>query len=173
MATPRTSSHRASRIRGDRPTEPSRPRPLGPAAPVANPTRPRELIDYALQRRGLLERLGGASLLSVEMAEVCDADPYLLRAAKNLGEPTERKCPVCRKIDLVHVTYVFGAELGPYSGRLKPSDELPAMAFEHGEFRVYVVEVCTGCAWNHLHLSYTLGDGVPRRPLARPADLLD
>ena len=47
------------------------------------------------------------------------------------------------------------------------------MAREHGEFRVYVVEVCTGCGWNHLHLSYLLGDGVPRRPPPRPADLLD
>ena len=47
------------------------------------------------------------------------------------------------------------------------------MAYEHGQFRVYVVEVCTGCGWNHLTLSYVLGDGVPRRPLRTPADLLD
>jgi hypothetical protein len=37
------------------------------------------------------------------------------------------------------------------------------MAREHGEFRVYVVEVCQECSWNHLTLSYVLGDGVPRR----------
>ena len=35
------------------------------------------------------------------------------------------------------------------------------MAREHGEFTVYVVEVCQGCAWNHLTLSYVLGDGAP------------
>jgi hypothetical protein len=41
------------------------------------------------------------------------------------------------------------------------------MARQHGEFRVYVVEVCQGCGWNHLALSYVLGDGTPRRPPRR------
>ena len=48
------------------------------------------------------------------------------------------------------------------------------MAHEHGEFRVYVVEVCRGCGWNHLALSYVLGrdglqarDGSARREAAR------
>ena len=35
------------------------------------------------------------------------------------------------------------------------------MAHEHGEFRVYVVEVCQSCEWNHLTSSYVLGDGQP------------
>ncbi|XVQ10972.1 DUF5318 family protein [Spirillospora sp. CA-255316] len=30
---------------------------------------------------------------------------------------------------------------------------------ECGEFGVYVVEVCQGCAWNHLIASYVLGHG--------------
>ncbi|WP_221635441.1 DUF5318 family protein [Actinomadura hallensis] len=30
---------------------------------------------------------------------------------------------------------------------------------EYGEFRVYVVEVCQSCAWNHLAMSYVLGRG--------------
>jgi hypothetical protein len=47
------------------------------------------------------------------------------------------------------------------------------MAYEYGQFRVYVVEVCADCGWNHLTLSYILGDGVPRRPHAKPRDLLD
>ena len=37
------------------------------------------------------------------------------------------------------------------------------MAREHAEFSVYVVEVCTGCGWNHLVVSFVLGDGVPRQ----------
>ncbi len=163
---------RASRIRGDRPAEPAR-RPLPSPEPVADPTRPRALIDYTLQRRAVLQRVAGGDLRALELEEVCDADPYLLRAAKHHGEQTERRCPVCRRVDLVHVTYVFGEQLGPYSGRVKSSEQLPEMAREHGEFRVYVVEVCTGCGWNHLHLSYLLGDGVPRRPPRRPPDLLD
>ncbi|HEY7857398.1 MAG TPA: DUF5318 family protein [Candidatus Nanopelagicales bacterium] len=176
MAIPRGGAGRAvraTRIRGERPAEPSRPRSVPVAEPVSEPTRPRALVDYALARRALLERVGSASLLSRDLEQVCDADPYLLRAARHHGEQTERRCPICRKVELVHVTYVFGDELGPYSGRVKPSVELPQMAHEHGEFRVYVVEVCTGCGWNHLHLSYTLGDGVPRRPPRRPPDLLD
>ena len=35
------------------------------------------------------------------------------------------------------------------------------MAAEYGEFRVYVVEVCQGCGWNHLVCSYVLGTGEP------------
>ena len=99
--------------------------------------------------------------------DVCDADPYLLRAARFHGEPTAAACPVCRREDLVELSYIFGDELGQYSGRIKSPAELARMAHEHGEFRVYVVEVCQGCEWNHLTSSYVLGDGVPRRPPRR------
>jgi len=124
----------------------------------------RSVIDYALARRATLTALytGGASA-----TDVCDADPYLLRAARFHGVPTPRGCPVCRRRELVELSYVFGDELGQYSGRIKTEAELSAMAREHGEFRVYVVEVCTGCEWNHLTSSYVLGDGVPRRPPRR------
>ncbi|MEI8058016.1 MAG: DUF5318 family protein [Actinomycetes bacterium] len=170
MAAPRHHSHRASRIRGERPSEP-RHEPLPPAEPVSDPARPRSVVDFALTRRGVLERISAGDTFA--RGEHQDADPYLLRAAKHHGEPTERPCPLCHKVKLVHVTYVFGDELGPYSGRVKNSAELPVMAYEHGQFRVYVVEVCSGCSWNHLTMSYVLGDGVPRRPPRKPADLLD
>jgi len=65
----------------------------------------------------------------------------------------------------MHVTYVYGDELGPYAGRIRASHELPAMARRFGAFTVYVVEVCQRCHWNFLTTSYVLGDGVPRRPL--------
>jgi hypothetical protein len=124
----------------------------------------RAVVDYGLQRRATLEALftGGASA-----TDVCDADPYLLRAAKFHGEATARVCPVCRRGDLVELSYTFGDELGQYSGRIKSPAELARMAHEHGEFRVYVVEVCQHCEWNHLTSSYVLGDGVPRRPPRR------
>ena len=170
MASPRQQSHRASRIRGDRPAEPAR-QPLPQAEDVADPARPRAVLDHALTRRQIVDRIAAGDALARE--EHCDADPYLIRAARHHGEPTERPCPVCRVHDLVHVTYVFGDELGPYSGRVKSSPELPVMAYEHGHFRVYVVEGCVDCGWNHLTMSYVLGDGVPRRPPRTPADLLD
>lgn len=124
----------------------------------------RSVIDYSLQRRATLVELlsGGAT-----STEACDAHPYLLRAARFHGEPTEATCPVCRREKLTHVTYVYGEELGQFSGRVKATAELEAMARQHGEFRVYVVEVCQGCSWNHLCVSYVLGDGVSRRPPRR------
>jgi hypothetical protein len=118
------------------------------------------VIDYSLARRSALAGLLTGSATS---ADACDAHPYLLRAAKHHGEATDRDCPVCRRAKLTHVTYVYGEQLGQYSGRVKATAELEPMAREHGEFRVYVVEVCQGCGWNHLTLSYVLGDGVERR----------
>jgi hypothetical protein len=38
------------------------------------------------------------------------------------------------------------------------------MEKEYGEFRVYIVEVCRDCSWNHLCVSFVLGDGVERKP---------
>ena len=130
----------------------------------------RSVVDYALQRRATLEALfrGGASTM-----EVCDAHPYLLRAAKYHGEPTQRLCPVCRARPLTHVTYVYGDELGQYSGRIRPTAELEDLARSHGELTVYVVEVCQGCSWNHLHTSYVVGNGVPRTPRRRGHALSD
>ena len=128
------------------------------------------MIDYSLARRATLAQLysGGAADL-----DVCDAHPYLLRAAKFHGERTEQPCPVCRRERLTHVTYVYGDELGQFSGRVKATKELESMAREHGEFRVYVVEVCQSCSWNHLALSYVLGDGTPRRPPRRQRTVED
>ena len=120
----------------------------------------RSVIDYALQRRATLRGLRSGA---ADDHDACDAHPYLLRAAKFHGEPTEVPCPVCHRENLTHVTYVYGDELGQYSGRVKATAELEPMARQHGEFRVYVVEVCQGCAWNHLTLSYVLGDGVSRK----------
>jgi hypothetical protein len=116
----------------------------------------RLVVDYGLARRATLAQLVSGGLT---VDDACDAHPYLLRAAKYHGEPTERMCPVCRKERLTHVTYVYGDELGRYAGRVKMTDELHQMAREFAEFRVYVVEVCQSCAWNHLTLSYVLGHG--------------
>jgi uncharacterized protein DUF5318 len=116
----------------------------------------RFVVDYGLARRDTLAELSSGGLTA---DDACDAHPYLLRAARFHGEPTGDVCPVCRKDRLTHVTYVYGDELGRYAGRVKLTDELSQMAREFAEFRVYVVEVCQSCAWNHLTLSYVLGHG--------------
>jgi hypothetical protein len=133
----------------------------GGVVPGAN-----SVVDYGLARRATL-----ASVFSghTTVTDVCDAHPYLLRAAKFHGEPTEDRCPICRKSFLTHVTYVYGSELGQYEGRVKQTRELAEMAAEYGEFRVYVVEVCQSCAWNHLASSYVLGTGEPAAPRRRRA----
>ncbi len=106
-------------------------------------------------------------------SDLCDADPYLLKAARFHGEPAGSACPACRDEGLVTVTYVYGDELGPYSGRIRETKDLARMAFDFGRFSVYVVEVCQRCHWNFLLRTYVLGDGVPRRALPTPRDLLD
>ncbi|MFG2088749.1 MULTISPECIES: DUF5318 family protein [unclassified Spirillospora] len=73
--------------------------------------------------------------------------------------PPGGPCSVCRHEPLTHVTYVYGDESGRYAGRVKDAAELAEMDREYGEFRVYVVEVCQSCAWNHLAMSYVLGHG--------------
>lgn len=136
--------------------------------PLANPEVPREVIDHTLSRKAAILdilRTGGFN------SDACDADPYLLRAAKWHGEPRGEDCPVCDKVELVDLTYVYSKELGAFSGRLHPKREISELAKNHGVLRVFVVEVCQGCHWNHIVVSYVVGDGIPRRPRRRPSDL--
>lgn len=172
MAVPRRSGVRGSVVRGEpgKGTKSSRPAPLAEPEDVADPAAPRSVVDFTLQRRSALHTFFNGGALG---SEFCDADTYLLRAAKFHGEPTALPCPVCRDLGFVTVTYVYGDELGPYSGRVRHSDELGDMTTQFGRFKVYVVEVCQRCHWNYLTKSYVLGDGVPRRALAAPRDLME
>ena len=114
----------------------------------------RQVVDYALRRRAvLLEVYAGR----VGTYEVCDASPYLISAAKFHGEPTEDRCPVCRRENLTNVHYIYGDELRHSAGQARRKSELPVLAMTFGEFQVYVVEVCRACGWNHLVEQYLLG----------------
>ncbi|MEI8214642.1 MAG: DUF5318 family protein [Actinomycetota bacterium] len=127
----------------------------------------RGFIDYSLDKRATLLALFRG------VVDACDADPYLMRAAKHHGEKADRKCPVCKKDSLVELRYTFGDQLGQYSGRIKSGDELLGMESEFGEFSVYVVEVCRQCSWNHLCSTYLLGDGRERKAPRRQRTLED
>ncbi|MGY1855633.1 DUF5318 family protein [Modestobacter sp. SYSU DS0290] len=121
----------------------------------------RSVVDYALQRRAVLAAVAAGR---TGLFEVCDATPYLSRAAKYHGEPTGEPCPVCRRGQLAQVSYVYGDGLGPVSGQAKTGRELARMDAAQDEFSVYTVEVCRGCGWNHLVTSYVLGaEPVPGR----------
>jgi hypothetical protein len=116
----------------------------------------RQVVDYALQRRALLADVYSGR---VGVAEVCDASPYLLRAARFHGQPGEQTCPVCRRERLTHVSWIFGEQLKHASGSARKPEELERLEKLFAEFSVYVVEVCRTCNWNHLVLSYVLGSG--------------
>jgi len=114
----------------------------------------RSVVDYALQRRAVLADVHAGR---VGLVQACDASPYLLRAAKYHGEPTQTSCPICRKERLTRVHYVYGDRLGTLSGQAKTERELMVMDGRASEFSVYEVEVCRSCSWNHLIASYVLG----------------
>lgn len=118
----------------------------------------RAVVDHALQRRAVLASLRGGRTSAVE---ICDATPYLIRAAKFHGRQGTETCPVCRREPVWLVNYVYGDELKTLAGQAKSDAELTPMAMTFQAFRVYVIEVCRGCGWNHLTESYTLGrDGL-------------
>jgi hypothetical protein len=121
----------------------------------------RSVVDYSLQRRAVLADVYAGR---TGLFEVCDASPYLSRAAKYHGEATDIACPVCRKERLTRVNYVYGDHLGPVAGQAKTEAELARMDAAQEEFSVYSVEVCRSCGWNHLDHSYVLGvEPVPGR----------
>jgi hypothetical protein len=118
----------------------------------------RQVVDYSLQKRAVLRDVYSGR---VGTYEVCDASPYLKSAARFHGEPTDQRCPVCRRENLTNVHYIYGDELKQSAGQARTLAELPVLAMTLREFQVYVVEVCQGCSWNHLVEQYLLGrDGL-------------
>jgi hypothetical protein len=123
----------------------------------------RQVVDYALRRRSLLAEVYSGR---TGVTEVCDANPYLLRAAKYHGKVSSVMCPICRKEQLTLVSWVFGEHLGAVSGSARNAEELVMLAARFEEFAVHVVEVCRTCSWNHLVKSYVLG--ATRKTKTRP-----
>ncbi len=84
-------------------------------------------------------------------ADVRDAHPDLVRAGKHIGEVVAKGCPLCKKDDLRHVTYIF-----PTWGKTKnrgqavPRASVGNFRKRFGDLAVYTVEVCIGCKWHHL-----------------------
>jgi hypothetical protein len=121
----------------------------------------RGVVDYALARRSALFALTAGR---TSAADVCDAQTYLLRAARYHGEPIDEPCPVCGGGSLTSVTYTYGdCFRGDTNGRARRSAELVELDAQLAEFSVFVVEVCPDCRWNHLVTSYVLGAAAPRR----------
>jgi Family of unknown function (DUF5318) len=128
-------------------------------------------VEYLLARNAVIREFKKGRLSRLD---VCDAHPELLRVGRNLGRPSGEACPICDESDLVEVTFVFGARL-PSGGRcVATQTELTKYWRRKDPVVCYVIEVCTGCAWNHLTRMYPAGAGVEmasRTPLRGRASL--
>jgi len=111
-------------------------------------------VDYALVKRS---RLADVRAGRTPIDDVCDADEYLLRAARFHGEVSGECCPVCRKEQVTLVSWVFGEHLGRLTGSARTAAEVAQLAQRCDEFAVHVVEVCRTCHWNQLIASYVAG----------------
>lgn len=136
----------------------------GPRAYARSVQTQRAFVDYALQRRSVLAGVTGGR---VPVAEVCEASPYLLRAASFHGIPSDVPCPVCRKENVTLVHWIYGEELGSAAGSARTPEELDRLEEVIAEFSVYLVEVCRTCSWNHLVSSFVLGHDGRRAPVKR------
>ena len=108
-------------------------------------------VDYTLAKRALLRDFRQGIL---SRFDICDAHPELLRAARYVGEPSSRPCPICDRDELRLLAYVYGDDLKANNGRVWELDKALTIAADHRGARCYVVEVCTGCSWNHLREAF-------------------
>src|SRR4051812_483005 len=128
-------------------------------------SRARAVVDYSLARRATL---AGLSTGRVARYEVCDAQAYLIRAARYHGHATDDECPLCGANALGQVFFTYGdCFRGDANGRARRPRELLALADEVTEFTAYLVEVCSDCRWNHILASFVLGTGVSVKRRAR------
>ncbi len=111
-------------------------------------------IDYRLIRKHTVDEFRRGRLSRID---VCDAQPELLRAARNCGRTSEQLCPICDENQLVLVSFVFGPRLPAHGRCVTSAKELDRLGRRVDELACYVVEVCPSCAWNHLLRSFSLG----------------
>lgn len=134
-----------------------KPSPTSAAAAgnVAAPGTPAAAaVDYRLAKAATLRAWRSGQL---GRHEVCDAQRELQRNAEFCGQPTDRPCPVCESTSVVEVTYVFGSRLPKHGRCVTTRAEMQRLQHRISVSTGYVVEVCTGCGWNHLVRRFTLG----------------
>jgi hypothetical protein len=138
---------------GVRPPLPSLPMSFRPEA-IRGSNGTGGVVDYRLTRQAVVREYRKGRLSKLD---VCDAHPELRRAAAGAGTPTQEPCPICEEEAVILVTYAFGARL-PAGGRCVTSArEMARLARSRTPVACYVVEVCPGCAWNHLTRVFHVG----------------
>jgi hypothetical protein len=111
-------------------------------------------VSYRLARNAVVSQFQKGRLTRLD---VCDAHPELLRAARNVGEPTAERCPICEEANVVIVSYVFGSGLAASGHCVTTRAELAKLKRRGSNLACYVVEVCPACSWNHLANTFHLG----------------
>jgi len=110
-------------------------------------------IDYTLARNSVVKEFRKGRLSRLD---VCDAHPDLMRAAENVGAPTDDDCPICADEKLRLVSYVFGSRLPPSGTCVTSQREMNRLSRTAKDLACYVVEVCPACSWNHLTRSFAV-----------------
>lgn len=105
------------------------------------------VIDHRLSRRALINEFKRGR---ISKDTVCDAHPELIRAARNVGEPTDTFCPICAEVNVVLLTYVFGHGLPKHGKCLTDKREVEKLQRQPHDYAAYVVEACPSCRWHHL-----------------------
>ncbi len=111
-------------------------------------------VDYRLAREAVIRDYHRGR---ISRLDICDAQPELLRAARNLGERTAVDCPICKKAKVVLVSYAFGPRMPPSGRCLSSPADWERLADNRYPLVCYVVEVCPSCAWNHLSRMLMIG----------------
>jgi hypothetical protein len=122
------------------------------------------VVDHQLARRSLINEVKKGR---ISRDSVCDAHPELIRAAKNIGEPSKTVCPICEVVNVALVTYVFGHGL-PKNGKvLLDRRDVEKLQRTPYDYAAYVVEACPSCRWHHLLRVLPI---TGRRPKSRAAN---
>ncbi len=105
------------------------------------------IVDHRLARRALINEFKRGR---ISKDTVCDAHPELIRAARNVGEPTDTPCPICAEVNVVLLTYVFGHGLPKHGKCLTDKREVEKLQRQPHDYAAYVIEACPSCRWHHL-----------------------
>lgn len=121
------------------------------------------IVDYSLARKRVLTEFASGR---VGQPDICDAHPELVRAANYSGRPAGTPCPVCAGRELKLVSYAFSEDLKKDNGRLWPESDIAGL-LRLKEPRLYTVEVCCECTWNHLRTQMIYTGRAARSRISR------
>ncbi|HLU73513.1 MAG TPA: DUF5318 family protein [Nonomuraea sp.] len=86
---------------------------------------------------------------------------HAARAGRTPPDGAYRLCPRCGRENATGPIDEYGGAPGRHADQAKVASEPIEMAHDYDEYRVYAGEVCQGCSWNHLTVSFVLGNGPP------------